>query len=65
MNFVLRSLLLLGSLVWLIYSGKQLLALGIFHNPSLVLDHLTLTLQALVAAIIFKSALGSKKSDSY
>lgn len=31
MNFVLRSLLLLGSLVWLIYSGKQLLALGIFH----------------------------------
>ncbi|EGM69068.1 hypothetical protein SOHN41_02876 [Shewanella sp. HN-41] len=65
MAFVLRSLLLLGSLVWLVYSGKQLIALGIFHNPSLMIDHITLTLQVVVAVIIIKSALGSKKSDYY
>lgn len=65
MTFVLRSLLLLGSLVWLTYSGKQLISLGILHNPSLMVDHITLTLQVLVAAVVFKSALGSKRSDSY
>ncbi|ABK49296.1 hypothetical protein ACE02D_09120 [Shewanella bicestrii] len=65
MTFVLRSLMLLGSLVWLTYSGKQLIALGILHNPSLMVDHITLTLQVLVAAVVFKSALGSKRSDSY
>ena len=65
MTFVLRSLMLLGSLVWLTYSGKQLIALGILHNPILMVDHITLTLQVLVAAVVFKSALGSKRSDSY
>lgn len=65
MTFVLRSLMLLGSLVWLTYSGKQLITLGILHNPSLMVDHITLTLQVLVAAVVFKSVLGSKRSDSY
>lgn len=65
MTFVLRSLMLLGSLVWLTYSGKQLISLGVLHNPSLMVDHITLTLQVLVAAVVFKSALGSKRSDSY
>ncbi|AFV73527.1 uncharacterized protein SO_4826 [Shewanella oneidensis MR-1] len=36
MTFVLRPLLLLGSLVWLIYCGKQLIAWGILNNSSAV-----------------------------
>lgn len=65
MTFVIRSLLLLGSLVWLTYSGKQLIALGVMRQPELAIEHINLTIQLVVAAIIFKSALGSKKSDSY
>ena len=65
MIFVIRSLLLLGSVVWLTYSGKQLIALGVMSQPELAIEHINLTIQLVVAAIIFKSALGSKKSDSY
>jgi len=65
MTFVIRSLFLLGSLVWLTYSGKQLIALGVMSQPELAIEHINLTIQLVVAAIIFKSALGSKKSDSY
>lgn len=64
MPFVLRSLLLLGSLVWLIYSGKQLIGLGVLDDPSLIIDDIALALEALVAAILFKSALGNNNSRS-
>ncbi|WP_076407617.1 hypothetical protein [Shewanella sp. UCD-KL12] len=66
MKFLLRSILLLGSLAWLIISAEQLLSLGVLQNPSIAMEHTTLLIQSLIAFIILRSTWGSnKKRDSF
>ena len=60
MAFFVRSFLLLGAVVWLLVSLKQLVGLGIFENPSLVRDNLTLLAQALVAVVVIKTSVRAK-----
>ncbi|MEZ9822509.1 hypothetical protein AB4238_18080 [Shewanella sp. 10N.286.45.A1] len=60
MAFFVRSFLLLGAIVWLLVSLKQLVGLGVFENPGLVRDNLTLLAQALVAMVVIKTSVKAK-----
>lgn len=65
MQFLLKSILLLGALVWLIVSAKTLLALGLMENPSVVKDHLLVLVQLVAALLILRSLTSKSKRDSY
>ncbi|AZQ09517.1 MULTISPECIES: hypothetical protein [Shewanella] len=65
MQFLLKSILLLGALVWLIVSAKTLLALGVMENPSVVKDHLLVLVQLVAALLILRSLTSKSKRDSY
>ncbi len=65
MQFLLKSILLLGALVWLIVSAKTLLALGVMENPSVVKEHLLVLVQLVAALLILRSLTSKSKRDSY
>jgi hypothetical protein len=65
MNFMIRSLLLLGSLVWLAVCAKQFLSLGVMQRPETMSEHLPLMIQILVAVLLLKSAWQGKRDDSH
>ena len=56
MKFLIRAILLLGSLVWLIVCAKQFVALGILDHPSVAIDNPTLLIQTFIALMILRSA---------
>ncbi|QFU21653.1 hypothetical protein FM038_005460 [Shewanella eurypsychrophilus] len=66
MKFLVRAVLLLGSLVWLVVCAKQLVSLGVVDNPSVAMDNTQLLIQGVIALIILRSTWGSKRNrDSY
>ncbi|AQS37691.1 hypothetical protein Sps_02537 [Shewanella psychrophila] len=66
MKFIFRAVLLLGSLVWLIVCAKELLKLGVVHNPSIAMDNSLLLIQGVIALLILRSTWGSKRNrDSF
>ncbi|MCL2917455.1 hypothetical protein [Shewanella litorisediminis] len=60
MQFLLKSVLLLGSLAWLAVCAKTLLSLGVMDNPSIVKEHLFLVAQVVVALVILRSVSGKR-----
>lgn len=66
MKFLVRAVLLLGSLVWLVICAKQLVSLGVVNNPSIAMENTQLLIQGAIALIILRSTWGSKRNrDSY
>ncbi|MBW8183582.1 hypothetical protein [Shewanella nanhaiensis] len=56
MKFLLRAILLLGSLAWLVVCAKQFVGFGILDNLGVAMDHPTLLIQTFIALIILRSA---------
>ncbi|QYK06120.1 hypothetical protein [Shewanella zhangzhouensis] len=60
MQFLLKSVLLLGSLAWLVVSAKTLLSLGVMENPSIMKEHLFVVAQVVLAVLILRSVAGKR-----
>ncbi|ACA85463.1 hypothetical protein [Shewanella woodyi] len=56
MKFLLRAVLLLGSLVWLVICAKQFVGFGILDDLAVAIDHPTLLIQTFIALLILRSA---------
>lgn len=65
MQFLLKSILLLGALVWLVVSAKTLLALGVMENPVVVKEHVSVAVQLVLALLLLRTLTTKSKRDSY